>query len=65
MKNEEFCLQVDSHSDFINNWDDTLMSTWGSIGNEYAILSTQPVDISLLSEVTKEVPHVCAATFNT
>ena len=43
-----------------------MLSMWGSIDNEYAILSTTPDDISNLGKNVnnrREVPHVCAATF--
>ena len=36
---------------------------WQSAGNEYAILSTKPPDITHLGENTIEVPHLCQATF--
>jgi len=33
MKDEEFCMQLDSHSDVAVNWDDSLTHMWGSITN--------------------------------
>lgn len=68
IKDEEFCLQLDSHSDFIQGWDDEMLSMWSSVKNEYAILSTRPPDISVLqggnSEYLKQerVPFLCQAT---
>ncbi len=69
MNDEEFCFQVDAHSDFIPNWDETLMTMWGSVGNEYAVLSTAVPDVSVLIGSTlnsdsQQVPHVCQATFD-
>ena len=61
LQDEEFCLQLDSHSDVIQNWDVELTEMWGLTGNEYAILSTQPVDISRLGEADNSVPHLCQA----
>lgn len=39
---EEFCLQLDSHSDVIPGWDDVLLTQWTTVGNENAILSADP-----------------------
>lgn len=67
MNDEEFCMQVDSHSDFIQNWDVHALTMWGSIQNEYAVLSTMPPDVTTLGKNINdhwEVPHVCAATIN-
>ena len=50
MKDEEFCMQIDSHSDVSPQWDAGLTSMWGSIGNEYAVLSTAVPDLSTLGE---------------
>eukprot|EP01036_Dinobryon_divergens_P029870 gene29870-39036_t len=69
IKNQEFCMQVDAHSDFIQNWDVEVASMWGSTNNEYAVLSTIPPDVSLLSKSglngpNQAVPHLCQATFD-
>ena len=63
-------MSVDSHTDVIQDWDVEITNMWGSINNEYAILSQRPVDISVLpkaSEYAREerVPHICQATVNT
>jgi len=69
-ENEEFCLQVDAHSLFAPHWDSLLMTQWGHIDNEYAILSSVAPDISVLKrtnlnkEKNQEVPHVCQAKFD-
>jgi hypothetical protein len=34
----EFCLQIDSHSDFITGWDVALLEQWRGAANEMAIL---------------------------
>jgi hypothetical protein len=43
---QEFCLQVDAHSDFTAKWDSAMLETWGSAQNEYAIISTKPPDLA-------------------
>lgn len=66
---EDFCLQVDAHSDFANNWDILLLEMWGNIGNEFAILSSTAPDISVLQNPdfnmeSQQVPHLCQAMFD-
>ncbi|KAF1317618.1 Glcnac transferase, partial [Globisporangium splendens] len=40
LRNEEFCLQLDGHSIFTNNWDVALLAEWKRVNNEMAVLST-------------------------
>lgn len=66
LQNEEFCLQIDAHSDFAPHWDSLLTSMWGSVQNEFAVLSSTPVDIAVLRRPTLNdeeqlVPHLCQA----
>lgn len=66
LNEEEFCMQIDSHTDFIKDWDVALTSMWGSTENEYAVLSTYPADISELGfgrNDGKEVPHLCEVAY--
>jgi hypothetical protein len=60
---EEFCLQVDAHTDFVKNWDDEMIATWHATNNEYAIISTRPPDLSDPAKSEGEVNHVCQAAF--
>jgi len=39
------CLSMDSHMDFQDNWDETLILDWRHTRNEFAVLSTYPGDI--------------------
>lgn len=66
IQSEEFCMQIDAHSDFAQDWDVKATSMWGSIGNEYAVLSTRLPDISVLStpDPANTVPHTCQAMFD-
>jgi hypothetical protein len=69
IQNEEFCMQTDAHSDFIQDWDLALTSMWGSINNEYAVLSSAVPDVSVLKNNDlngrdQQVPHLCQATFD-
>ena len=48
------------------HWDTEMTSMWGSIDNEYAVLSTTAPDISTISKNVNErweVPHLCQAGF--
>ncbi len=68
IRDEEFCLQLDTHSDFITGWDEELLDMWSGVKNEYAILSTRPPDISVLSNTEylhqTRVPVLCQATID-
>jgi hypothetical protein len=39
IQKEEFCLQVDSHSKFVQNWDEKMISMWQLVDNENAVLT--------------------------
>jgi len=43
---EEFCLQIDAHTDFADGWDEGLKSEWHATNNEYGIISTIPPSIA-------------------
>jgi hypothetical protein len=63
VQDEDFCLQVDAHSDFIPHWDEKLTAMFGLVNNELGVLSTMPADISLLQDRPSTiVPHLCQAT---
>ena len=54
-------------SDMTPNWDTEITAMWGSIDNEYAVLSTAAPDISTLGQNVNErweVPHVCQAGYS-
>jgi len=61
--NEEFCMQLDSHSALIQDWDIQLIEMWIQTQNENAIISSQPLDISFLNKNNHaNNPHLCQAT---
>jgi hypothetical protein len=45
-RGEYFAMQVDSHVRFVQNWDEDIISQWGSTKNEMAVLSTYLSDIT-------------------
>ncbi|CAM9686958.1 unnamed protein product, partial [Hapterophycus canaliculatus] len=62
LREEEFCMQTDSHMDVVPDWDAKLMAMWGRVNNEYGILTTYVHRIEQLKdgyEHKKEVPHLC------
>lgn len=65
ISNEEYCLQIDAHSDFASHWDLLLKQQWKAIGNEYGILSTVPPPVTAKSSMEPggnnqtEVPRQC------
>lgn len=62
LRDEEFCMQTDSHMDVVQDWDAKLMAMWGRVNNEYGILTTYVHKIEQLRdghENKKEVPHLC------
>jgi hypothetical protein len=73
MEDEEFCMQTDSHMDFVPDWDVHMIDMWELTGNEYGVLSTYVADSSTLKENMPgkrgtngvfEVPHLCMVTFS-
>ncbi len=59
-------MQVDAHSDFAPHWDTLQTQMWGSVQNEYAVLSSTPADIAVLRRPSlnnedQVVPHLCQA----
>ncbi|TMW67425.1 hypothetical protein Poli38472_011045 [Pythium oligandrum] len=65
LRNEEFCLQLDSHSIFTNNWDENIVADWKQINNEMAVLTTYLhhihdfVDDDGNNHVPGSLPHLC------
>mmetsp|Transcript_5405 Transcript_5405/g.7964 ORF Transcript_5405/g.7964 Transcript_5405/m.7964 type:complete len:509 (+) Transcript_5405:59-1585(+) len=46
LADEEFCLQIDSHMDFIQGWDTALKEEWLGAQNEFAVISTMPPNMA-------------------
>lgn len=67
--NEEYCMQIDAHSDFVKNWDTLLKEEWKHTKNEFAVISTVPPPISEKNDLQpggskeREVPRACAVRF--
>jgi len=44
--NQEYCMQIDSHSDFVKNWDTVAKSEWKATNNEYGVISAKPANVN-------------------
>jgi len=69
LANEEFCLQIDSHSEFTKDWDALLKQEWHMANNEYAVISTLPpstaskADFDTGGPKSHQVPRICHTSF--
>jgi hypothetical protein len=63
--NEEFCLQIDAHTAFVQDWDEKLKQEWAATGNEFGIISTVPPGFAAKDKDvhTQNVPRSCVVTF--
>jgi hypothetical protein len=59
--NEEFCMQIDAHMEFVMDWDMKLKQEWANTGNEFGIISTVPTGLGDKGDVS--VPRMCAVEF--
>ena len=60
---QEFCMQTDSHMDYVPDWDVKIKGMWGLINNEYAVMSTYVTDSGELSKHIDQ-PHAPATGIN-
>jgi len=66
LQDEEFCMQIDSHMDFMDHWDTLNLEHWGMAVNEYAVLTTYVHRIEDLNRNINgrwEVPNICKLRF--
>jgi [Skp1-protein]-hydroxyproline N-acetylglucosaminyltransferase len=61
--NEKYYLQIDSHINFVKDWDTKLIDMYNSLENNKAILSTYPLDYK--DRNSKGVPYICESMYNT
>jgi hypothetical protein len=63
--NEEFCMQIDAHTEFVTLWDELAISEWKSTNNEFGVISNVPADKKELHHESKEksVPRQCGIHF--
>jgi len=67
--NEEFCMQVDAHSSFRQNWDQYAKEDWAKANNEFAVISHVPAKQGEQTQhedggaQQTEVPRQCSVKF--
>lgn len=44
---DDFCMQIDAHSEAVENWDEMIVTEWSQTGNEFAVLTTYPTEVGL------------------
>jgi hypothetical protein len=73
LEDEEFCMQTDSHMDFLPNWEIKMIEMWLLTSNEYAILSTYVASTETYNDQLEgkmgtnnryEVPNLCMIIFS-
>ncbi|CAK4274775.1 unnamed protein product [Aphanomyces euteiches] len=48
IKDEEFCLAIDAHSQFLPDWDTKIVEEWLRTENEMAVLTSYPLDYKFM-----------------
>ena len=59
----DYCMQIDSHMDFSDNFDTGLVNMHHRTKNDYAVLSTYVTDIEANNKGERTVPNLCMVTF--
>jgi hypothetical protein len=60
---QDFCMQIDSHMDFSDNYDTGLIAMFHRTENDYAVLSTYVTDIEHNNKDDIVGPNLCMVTF--
>jgi hypothetical protein len=60
---QDFCMQIDSHMDFSDGYDEGLVAMFHRTENDYAVLSTYVADIEQNNKDPKMVPNLCMVKF--
>lgn len=59
----DYCMQIDSHMDFSDNFDTGLVEMHHRTKNDYAVLSTYVTDIVANNQGERTVPNLCMVEF--
>jgi hypothetical protein len=60
---QDFCMQIDSHMDFSDNFDTGLIEMHHRTQNDYSVLSTYVTDIAANNQNQRTVPNLCMVEF--
>jgi len=63
VQKQDFCMQIDSHMDFHDDWDVSMIEMFHRTENDYAVLSTYVADIKQNNKDPKNVPNLCMVEF--
>lgn len=69
LANEEYCMQIDAHTQFNKGWDTLVKNEWKATNNEFAVISNVPAGFAEMEikniggEKEKEVPRQCLVRF--
>ena len=63
VQKQDFCMQIDSHMDFSDDYDTGLVAMFHRTENDYAVLSTYVADIESNNKDPKMVPNLCMVKF--
>ena len=59
---QDFAMQIDSHSTFVQDWDEMMIRMWAQTGNEYAVLSGYPRSEGEMGRTEyRNIPMICTA----
>jgi hypothetical protein len=59
----DFCMQIDSHMDFSDNFDTGLIDMFHRTQNDYAVLSTYVASMDQNNQNVRTVPNLCMVVF--
>lgn len=61
-RGQDFAMQIDAHSTFVQDWDEMLIRMWLATKNEYAVLSGYPRSEGEMGAVdAHSIPMICTA----
>lgn len=68
--NEKYCMQIDSHTKFIKNWDNVIINEWKNTYNEFGIITSVPPSMLNIEKYSLDsddlqftVPRQCSIKF--
>eukprot|EP00927_Polykrikos_kofoidii_P055555 TRINITY_DN49781_c0_g1_i1.p1 TRINITY_DN49781_c0_g1~~TRINITY_DN49781_c0_g1_i1.p1 ORF type:complete len:407 (+),score=46.13 TRINITY_DN49781_c0_g1_i1:87-1307(+) len=58
-RSDKFCMETDSHMDFMRDWDRLLTDDWLATKNEFAVMSAYVMDISRTDDANETFVDCC------
>lgn len=63
-KGEEYFMQIDSHTRFVENWDIDLIEMLNKCPSEKSTISCYPIATEQIDMIDTHVPYTCRSSFN-